>query len=149
MKTIVHNLGPSENEIQAAFFDWLSRHESKHPELSLCFAIPNGSHKSPAARGLFKRTGLKPGVPDCFLPVAGYGGDGVPMSQMVCKGLWIEFKSKRGTVSETQRWWGEALKAYGHRVEVCRSWTDAANIVIEYLNLPMENLCNPTTSTTK
>jgi hypothetical protein len=52
---------PTENQIQADFFSWLSLHQKKHPELALFYAIPNGSHKSPAARGLFQRTGLKPG----------------------------------------------------------------------------------------
>lgn len=133
-------IGPSENEIQASFFSWLKVHETRFPKLALFYAIPNGSHKSPAARGLFQRTGLKSGVPDCHLPVDGLNRDTAPINKLFCKGLWIEFKSKRGTVSPQQRMWHVSLEKVGHRVEVCRSWTDAANIVIEYLNLPVGKL---------
>lgn len=135
-KTYRNGVGPSENEIQAAFFDWLAVHEKKYPDLSLMFAIPNGSHKSPAARGLFKRTGLKPGVPDCCLPIALVGS----LLKPGYVSLWIEFKSKRGVISDVQQAWIAALRANAHRVEICRSWIEAANVVIDYLDLPMEML---------
>jgi hypothetical protein len=128
---------PSENQIQADFFKWLSLHEKAYPELGLFYAIPNGSHKSPAARGLFRRTGLKPGVPDVHLPV--HAPDHEIWRDGKC-GLWIEFKSKRGTVSDAQKQWFEKLKSYRHRVEICRSWIEAANITIEYLGLPLKKL---------
>jgi hypothetical protein len=126
----------TENQIQADFFTWLALHEKKYPELGLFYAIPNGSHKSPAARGLFKRTGLKAGVPDVHLPIAracyvldrrwnGYAG------------LWIEFKADKGRVSPIQKEWHERLEKQQHVIAVCRSWTEAANVVIDYLNLPL------------
>jgi hypothetical protein len=118
----------TESQIQSAFFEWLSLHEKKYPELSLCYAIPNGSHKSIASRMKFKREGLKAGVPDVHLPAFTDG----------CRGLWIEFKSKRGRISPEQYQWRVKLNNAGHRVEVCRDWTQAANIVIDYLQLPLE-----------
>lgn len=128
----------SEDTIQAAFFQWLAVHERRYPELALFYSIPNGSHKSIAARVRFKRTGLKSGVPDCHLPVA----QSVPPKQDLNwsrqYGLWIEFKSKKGVLSDTQKEWIERLKASGHRVEVCRSWIDAANATIDYLQLPLK-----------
>ncbi len=60
----------SENAIQASFFQWTELQKGKHPELVLFHSIPNGSHKSPVSRMIYKATGLKSGVPDCFLPVA-------------------------------------------------------------------------------
>lgn len=135
----------TENQIQADFFTWLALYEKKHPELGLFYAIPNGSHKSPAARGLFKRTGLKAGVPDVHLPVPelehwAFGDDGKV-------GLWIEFKAEKGKVSPTQKEWHERLEKQQHRVEVCRSWTEAADITIDYLNLPIKKFNDKVGST--
>lgn len=120
----------SESYIQSAFFDWLKVHERKHPELSLFYAIPNGANKSITARMKFQREGLKPGVPDCHLPLPSQGKNG----------LWIEFKSKRGTVSDVQWTWITMLRMSGHQVEICRSWVDAANFTIEYLGLDIKKL---------
>lgn len=117
----------TENQIQAAFFDWLAVHEKRFPELGLFYAIPNGANKSPAARGLFKRTGLKAGVPDVHLPVA-----------RAALGLWIEFKATKGKVSEEQARWLNDLFQLGHATHVCRSWTEAADITMDYLNLPLK-----------
>lgn len=116
-----------ESKIQQAFFEWLSLHEKKHPELSLFYAIPNGANKSIAARMKFKREGLKAGVPDVHLPLAA--------ERFHSRGLWIEFKSAKGVVSESQKTWSKRLQDAGHSVVVCKSWTDAANIVIDYLAL--------------
>jgi hypothetical protein len=127
---------PTEAQTQAAFFSWLALHEKKHPVLGLFFAVPNGSFKSPAARGLFKRTGLKAGVPDVHLPIPTQRHGGFPLYS----GLWIEFKTSKGNPSDVQIAWQTKLRLVGHRVEICRSWTEAANIVIEYLNLPMKKI---------
>lgn len=129
----------SENKIQADFFSWLALHEKKYPELALFYAIPNGSHKSPAARGLFQRTGLKAGVPDVHLPIVSDEWDDRHREPRY-KGLWIEFKSKRGVVSASQKEWAVKLQAHEHRVEICRSWIEAANITIEYLELPIKKI---------
>lgn len=120
---------PSENQIQSAFFSWCAINEKKYPELSLCFAVPNGSHKSPAARSLFKATGLKPGVPDVCLPVRGV------IDAKAYIGLFLEFKSKKGVLSDSQRVWIDALQNAGHYVAVVRDWVTAANVVSNYLDL--------------
>lgn len=120
----------TENEIQMAFFQWLAFHEKKHPELSLFYAIPNGTNKSYTARMVHQATGLKSGVPDVHLPIA----------NGFYNGLYIEFKAKRGVVSDKQQEWHERLRNVGHRVEIIRSWTDAANLVIDYLKLPVKKI---------
>lgn len=120
---------PSENQIQSAFFSWCALNEKKHPELSLCFAVPNGSHKSPAARSLFKATGLKPGVPDVCLPVRGV------IDAKAYIGLFIEMKSAKGVLSPQQKLWIDALKNAGHYVAVVRDWQAAAGLVSKYLDL--------------
>ena len=127
----------TEAQIQAAFFDWLSLHEKKYPELGLFYAIPNGSYKSPAARGLFKRTGLKAGVPDVHLPIRGQMPNLATISGYQI-GLWIEFKAQKGRMSDSQIEWQTKLRLLGHAVTVCRSWTEAADITMDYLNLPLK-----------
>lgn len=119
---------PTENQIQADFFRWCGIKSRQYRELELAFHIPNGSYKSPAARMIFKAIGLKPGVPDVFLPVASSGHHG----------LWIEFKTRKGRVSDYQAEWMDKLTKEGYEVAVCRSWTEAADVTLEYLGYPKE-----------
>ena len=114
----------TENQIQSAFFSALALLEKKHPEVSLCYAIPNGSYRKFTARMIAQATGLKSGVPDVHLPVA----------RGIHVGLWIEFKSDKGRLSESQKAWAEKLTIHGHKVEVCRDWQEAVEIVKDYLN---------------
>lgn len=127
-------INESENSIQAAFFKWLAVHEKRFPELALFYAIPNGANKSVASRMKFQREGLKSGVPDCHLPLQGRW-QGINWS-----GLWIEFKSAKGRVTTEQKAWITNLRANGHVVYICRSWTEAANITIDYLGLNIPKL---------
>lgn len=115
----------SENAIQAAFFRWCQLMEKKYPELENFFSVPNGAHKSPASRYVYKVTGLKSGVPDTFLPVARGGYNG----------FFIEFKSATGRLSPEQKDWHTRLRAQNFLVEVCRDWEIAAKITEDYLNL--------------
>lgn len=113
----------SENAIQAAYFEWAAYASAKYPELQLLFAIPNGANKTPAERIVFKATGLKSGVPDVFLPVprGGYHG------------LFIEFKTEKGKVSDTQKQWLADLAVQGYHVVVCRDMSEAVELTVEYL----------------
>ena len=113
----------SENAIQAAFFRWLNVQARLNPELELFHSIPNGSHKSPASRMIYKATGLKSGVPDCFLPVARGGWNG----------LYIEFKSEKGRVSPEQLFWISRLREQNFIVYICRDWERAATLTSDYL----------------
>lgn len=117
---------PTENQIQADYFSWLGHQSRNFPIFELAFHIPNGSYKSFTARRIFQAIGLKAGVPDVFLPVASNGHHG----------LWIEFKTKTGRVSDAQKAWLERLEAQNYRVIVCRSWWEAANATLEYLGHP-------------
>lgn len=121
---------PSESEIQAAFFGWLRVLENRFPALRFCFAVPNGGFRLKATAAAMKRTGTKAGVPDVFLPIASGG----------FHGLWIEFKTDGGRLSEAQKTFGEFLESQSYKVLVCRKWQAAANAVIDYLSLPIQKL---------
>ena len=91
------------------------------PELGLLFHIPNGGFRHPATAARMKALGVKPGVPDLFLPVA--RGD--------YYGLWIEMKRRKGgRVSEAQSEWLDALRRQGYKTIVCCG-ADAAIAAIE------------------
>ncbi len=116
----------SENEIQADFFSWLDALAPKYPKLKMFFAVPNGEYRHPATGARLKQCGVKPGVLDVFAPIPSRNQHG----------LWIEFKTKKGAVSSVQKDWIYFLQSQNYAVFVCRSWTDAAERVIEYLELP-------------
>ena len=58
-----------EHRIQAALFEWAKYASAKHPGLKLMFAIPNGGARDAVTGAMLKREGVKPGVPDIFLPM--------------------------------------------------------------------------------
>lgn len=124
-----------EDEIQAQFFKWIDAVKIKYPEVDLFYAIPNGSNLTKFGRYVGSITGRKSGVPDTHLPLPGMD------DKRVAHSLWIEFKTPKGVVSKEQWDWIVRLRMSGHRAEVCRSWVDAANITIDYLNLPLQKLC--------
>lgn len=117
----------SEDEIQATFFDWVFKLEGRYPILKRMHSIPNGGKRSGLIGYILKITGMRPGVLDTFLPFADSGHIG----------LWIEFKTPTGSVSKEQKEWIDYLRQAGYQVEVCRSWIQAANVVIDYLQLPL------------
>lgn len=88
------------------------------------FHIPNGGsrHKAEAAR--LKAQGVRPGVPDLFVPVARGG----------YHGLFIEMKrAKGGRVSTDQARWIRELQAQGYRAHVCAGAANAIGLLREYM----------------
>lgn len=90
----------NENQHQMAVVKWSQQPSvrEKWPELKLMFHIPNERVCSKQQGRLLKLMGVKPGVPDLFLPV--------PRSRY--HGLYIEMKTEVGTPSEDQKWWGSS-----------------------------------------
>jgi hypothetical protein len=109
---------------------------------NLGFAIPNGGKRSLKTAIRLKKTGVKRGVPDlCFpfpMPVTTldytrrktglvcYSGNMYP-------GLFIEMKRTRGgSVSQEQKNWIDTLKTRGYRVEVCKGFMEAKDVMLDY-----------------
>ena len=117
-------MGGSEEQEQAALFQWLYLYQERYPEIGLLFHIPNGGLRVKSEAARFKRIGVKAGVPDLFLPVA--RGDH--------HGLFVEMKrEKGGRVSAEQKSWIELLREQGYRVEVCKGAEEAVSVVLDYL----------------
>jgi hypothetical protein len=115
---------PTEDEEQAALFQWAILREQYIPELRLLFAIPNGGYRHPATAARMARTGVRAGVPDMLLPVAREGWNG----------LFIELKRRKGgVVSVNQKEWIRRLAEQGYKVAVCKGWEEAKDEIEGYL----------------
>ena len=96
----------------------------RYPELELLHAIPNGGRRDPIEAKHLKEQGVKAGVPDMFLPVAKSG----------YHGLYIEMKRRYGgVVSEDQKRWLGKLRIQRYKVEVCKGYMEAADLIEAYL----------------
>jgi len=89
----------SEKQEQEALFQYAAW--QKEPEWNLLFSIPNGGYRKLKTGIRLKKTGLKPGIPDIFLPVASGG----------FMGMFIEMKSEKGVVQKNQKAWHILLRA--------------------------------------
>lgn len=120
-----------EHDEQATLFTW-AKLERRFPELDLLFAIPNGGHRNMLVAKKMKAEGVRPGVPDMFLPVARGG----------YHGLFLEMKTEanrpkrggKGGLSDLQLDWIERLKTQGYAVRVCYGFEEARNALIQYLH---------------
>ena len=108
---------------QEALFRWAAWMEPKLPELRLLFHVPNGGSRDKREAARLKAQGVKPGVPDLFLPVARNG----------YHGLWIELKAGRGKPSANQCQWIGDLNEQGYRAVVCWGWEAASEVIENYL----------------
>lgn len=114
-----------ELELQIAVIQWADlQAKCGRRELELLYAIPNGLWTTPAQAGKAKASGLKAGVPDLHLPVSRSG----------FIGLWIEMKSSRGRLQESQVWWHDRLISEGALVALCFNASQAIDSLEKYLD---------------
>ena len=121
---------PSEHEEQVALFAWADANADRWPELRLMFSVPNGGHRHPAVAAQLKAEGVRPGVPDVFLPAVRPGPDG-----RVWGGLFVEMKRadhSNGPTSE-QRLWLERLRNAGYMAAIAYGAKEAITIIENYL----------------
>jgi hypothetical protein len=105
-----------EQQICQAFIRRLRQY---HPDISaIIYHIKNESKTAHHADD-----GINPGIPDYCLPIPknGYGA------------LYLEFKTKTGTLSDVQKSRVSLLELYGNKCVVCRNWEDGVNAIDEYL----------------
>ena len=122
--TAIRTRIPTEDEEQIALMRWAALATPAHPELRLLFHIPNGGSRGKAEAGRFRAMGVKPGVPDLFLPVPRSG----------FHGLFVELKrTKGGRVSPEQEEWLRALVDKGYMARVCPGWEAASRAILAYL----------------
>jgi len=120
----------SEHNEQVALFSWANLSKNKYPGIELMFAVANGGKRHIGTAIKLKAEGVKPGVPDIFLPVVkgGYFG------------LFIEMKFGRNKPNKNQTKYLEALKEQGYLTWICYSFEDAKEVIINYYKSNIKKL---------
>ena len=104
-----------EHQEQVRFVTWL---ETKYPKHKV-FAVPNGGKRNRIAAMKLKAEGVRPGVPDLFIPSLK---------------LFIEMKKPSGgRVSPNQKIWLDYLSESGYSAEVANGFEEAKKIVVKLL----------------
>ena len=116
-------LDPVEFIEQSKFIEWCQ--SQPIPELQMIFAVPNGGQRQIGVALKMKREGVKPGIPDLFLPI--------PKKNY--HGLFIEMKrrGKTGTLSPQQKDVITGLVIQGYCVVVAKGYHNAIRSVVAYL----------------
>lgn len=112
-------LESTEAQEQIALVDFLIIRKILH------YHIPNGGYRNAAEAAKFKRMGVSSGVPDICIPVKS--------SHLNKVALYIEMKSKTGTLTISQKWWHEKLTQEGSLVVTCYSAKEAIDVVEDYI----------------
>lgn len=115
---------PSEHEEQVMLIQYCDLMSRSNADYGLIFAVPNGGDRNIVTAGKLKAEGVKPGVPDLFLPVP----------RGIYSGLFIEMKRRKGgRVSREQISWISALISRGYKVVVCRGFDEARDALEAYM----------------
>jgi hypothetical protein len=112
------------------------KYEEEHEQTKVCvylakhglyyFCIPNGGKRGMFEAMRLKRTGVMAGIPDLM----------IPMARGKWHGLFLEMKKEKGgTVSESQKYWIEILRAQDYKVEVCHGANHAIDEIAHYFSL--------------
>lgn len=118
-----------EQSEQMRLISWCEIVGHRDPRIKRLFHVPNGGKRTKVEAGIFRRMGVRPGVPDLFLPVVGDKGE---------PGLWIEMKAPGGRPTEHQVEWHAYLLGAGYRVVVAKGWVEAAEAILAYLGHPKQ-----------
>ena len=111
-----------ESEMQRSCKQWFGL---QYPKLGrLLFAVPNGGARNSREAAIMKAEGVTAGVADMILliPRHGYGS------------LCIEFKTKEGRQSDSQKLWQADAEANGNKYVVIRSVEQFVNEIKKYLD---------------
>ena len=110
-----------EHQHQVAVIKWF---DLQYPSLrGRLYASPNGGHRYKSVAVKLKAEGVRSGIPDLTLPVPNGG----------YHGMFIEMKTPKGRVTDTQKDWIDFLNAYGYYAVVCFGSDQARAEIKAYL----------------
>lgn len=112
-----------EFAMQCALFNWRDLLVRSYPQLKLLRGSMNGVHLSKAQAGKAKAAGVLKGEHDVTLPVRRGGFNG----------LSIELKAGNNKPTREQLDYGELLESEGWYVSYAWEWTEAADLIVRYL----------------
>lgn len=110
-------INPSEFEIQTAIVDWLEANQFVY------FAVPNGELRTKSTGAKLKRMGVKRGVPDLF----------ICHTSKHSSGLFLEVKSKSGSLSVDQKFFKARLELNSYTVAAVKSLEQAIDCIARYV----------------
>ena len=113
----------SESQEQASLISWWHLAGPKLAPNVVLAAIPNGGARDAITGARLKREGVVRGMPDLLLACPRCGRHA----------LFVEMKTARGRVSESQRNLFPLLEAQGYGVAVCHGWREAVDVIEAYL----------------
>ena len=109
----------TEHQIQSLLFKWF---KLQYPNLVM-FAIPNAAKRSYAQASYMKSEGLVAGIADIFL-----------MCPKSCyHGMFIELKSAKGKLSDSQKEFMAAASSMNYKTVVCYGFDEAKTAITKYL----------------
>ncbi|WP_195948134.1 VRR-NUC domain-containing protein [Paraclostridium bifermentans] len=117
------NMKRSESSEQILLIQWCDVQSCKYPELKMIFAIPNGGSRHKLEAINLKRSGVKAGVPDLFLPR--------PNGKY--HGLFIEMKYGKNKTTRNQDEWIKNLDKQGYKAVVCFGFEEAKEEILKYI----------------
>lgn len=119
---------PTEAQEQIALFEWIDLVAIEIPQLRMAFHPANGEMRNKVTAARLKRMGVRPGVPDVWLPAR----------SGAYSGLVIELKrsDKSNKASEKQKEWLKLLEGQGWQTAICFGWVRAAQAILEYFEVP-------------
>lgn len=111
-----------ESAEQIALFKWIRVMSNKYPSLKCIYHTPNGERRDIATAVKLRNMGVQAGVWDIYVPVP-------------TPGLWIEMKSKTGSLTDSQVAFKERLEPHGYKFVVATSWIQAKEAIELHLNI--------------
>lgn len=109
-----------ESKLQQACIKWFRLQYPGH----IMFAIPNGGKRGIVTASIMKAEGVLAGIPDLFLATR----------NKFSNGLFIEMKTEKGKLSESQISISSKLIGHGYSVVTARSFDSFKQEVESYLN---------------
>ena len=133
---MMRRVNPTEHQIQSAIVEWarntkihIHRKAEHEPISNYLIKIPNEGKRSFFTAKKMKLEGLTRGALDLFLffPVKSY-------CHHTC-GLWMEVKTGKGKLSESQIIFIERMKWIGYPVVVIRTVDEGIQAIKDYLGV--------------
>lgn len=123
---VVRGMGLSEDAIQMKIIEACSylKYEGI-PLTQIIRHIPNGGYRLESEAKRLKSMGVVPGTPDLHIPVAKQG----------FAALYIELKTKDGTLKPDQKKQIPILRKIGNKVLLIRTFEDAMHEIKSYLGI--------------
>lgn len=133
MSKMIRRIEPTEHETQSSFFEWVNTITLSSPIFfgnvlplrKVLFSIPNGGFRHIFTAKKQKKEGLLAGVLDIFLAFPNKGKHG----------MWIEFKTKKGILSEGQKSFIVLMEFLGYPCVVARSVDEGIQAIKDYLGM--------------